>query len=276
MGASSVSYKSAVSCKAAVLGHPIAHSLSPVLHRAALRELGLDVDYSAIDVTEDALPSFVESLDASWVGLSLTMPLKTKIIEIVPSHDDLVELTQSANTVFRLSDGEFSLTNTDVFGIEKAVRESGLDHADRVLILGSGATARSAVVAARNLGAEKITVQARNEQAINQILSLISRLGISASSGEIDTSQTEDYDLVISTLPPLVPELESAAISRETTAVLLDVTYSPWPTALARLWPTSKVISGKEMLLWQATRQCELFYGNPAPVAAMRESLSLA
>lgn len=259
--------------RAAVLGHPISHSLSPALHRAVFKECELDCTYSAIDVTEDQLAEFISRMDTSWVGLSLTMPLKEKILEFIGGHNELVSLTQAANTVYRLPTGELALENTDIFGIENAVRESGFHLAEQVLIIGSGATARSAVVAAHNLGAKTIKVQARNAYGRQNLVNLIRELGLPASSGAIDLTEIHKFDLVISTVPPGSLQLNDVTSTASSNATLLDVTYSPWPSALACWWPNQHTVSGMEMLLWQATRQVELFYGVSAPVGVMRTAL---
>src|SRR4051794_12969885 len=104
---------SRTSRRAAVLGSPIAHSLSPALHRAAYIELGLDWTYDAIECDEAALPAFVQSLDASWVGLSLTMPLKRAVLPLLAEMSETVRLTGAANTVL-FRDGRTVGDNTDV------------------------------------------------------------------------------------------------------------------------------------------------------------------
>lgn len=262
-----------VRCRAAVLGHPVSHSLSPALHQAVFEEYDLDCSYSAIDVTEDQLAEFMSHMDTSWIGLSLTMPLKVKILELIGEHNELVQLTRSANTVYRLPSGDLALDNTDVFGMENALRESGCRSAAHVLIIGSGATARSAVVSARNLGAQSITVQARNADGRQLLVNLIRELGMQASSGEIDLSQAHKFDLVISTVPHGSLQSRDMSMSGKTHGTLLDVAYSPWPSELADRWPNNQIVSGLEMLLWQATRQVELFYGVSAPVGPMRKAL---
>ncbi len=266
--------------RAAVLGHPIKHSLSPKLHRAGYEALGLDYEYEAIDITEDQLLDFLVSLDQTWVGLSLTMPLKERVTEIISNSDQLVRLTKSANTVCMSGDeptslSNMSLTNTDVFGIEKAVTQT-LDTAkfDRILVLGSGATARSALAASKNLGATTVDIQARNSSTRNQVVQIAGSLGMASTSSDLDLGRVGEYDLVISTLPSGATGVDNGKIPQNIGTALLDVAYSPWPSQLAALWPNTAIVSGKEMLLWQATKQFELFTGLVAPVSAMRRSIS--
>ena len=150
----------------AVLGSPIAHSLSPILHSSAYKMLGLDWNYESVDVTEAGLPSFVAALGDEWRGLSLTMPLKRAILPLLNERDDLVELTGVANTVlFDRRNGPEQLTlrgfNTDVAGVMDVLRDAGAD-TSHAHVLGSGATAASVVVALSRLGARSVTVSARS------------------------------------------------------------------------------------------------------------------
>lgn len=118
-----------VRSRAAVLGHPIGHSLSPVLHRAAYESLGLDDwSYEAVDVTEDTLESFLAGLDDSWKGLSLTMPLKQTVMGMLDHVDPLAVVTGAVNTVvFQGAGASRTLVgaNTDVYGLVAALREGG-------------------------------------------------------------------------------------------------------------------------------------------------------
>lgn len=261
--------------RAAVLGHPISHSLSPALHRAGYRELGLDFDYQAIDIAADELSDFLGSLDDSWVGLSLTMPLKERITDIVSNADSSVRLTKSANTVRIAPDRTMSITNTDIFGIERSIIESlGYNRFNQILIIGSGATARSAGAAAKYLGATEVDVQARNTTARNQVSNVITSLGMESTTSDIDFRVLGDYDLVISTLPSDVFNREQLHLAQGMETALLDVAYAPWPSSLAAAWPNNRIVSGKEMLLWQATQQFEIFTGHSAPVSAMRTAIN--
>ncbi len=262
-----------VALQAAVLGHPISHSLSPVLHSAAIAALGINCEYSAIDVTESTLGAFLEQLDNNWVGLSLTMPLKNKVLEFIGPRDHLVESTQVANTVYRNLDGEWALANTDVFGLVTAVQQAGVEAPRHVVILGSGSTARSAVQAAAELGAVYVDIRARNQRDREALVVQSESVGMHAHQSDLSLTRLTDVDLVISTLPNGVDIGTISAKIPATGAALLDVAYSPWPSSLARQWPHDRVISGLDMLLWQATRQSVLFYGGEAPVDQMRRAL---
>lgn len=259
--------------RAAVLGSPVAHSLSPALHLAAYASLGLDWSYTAIDVDERGLPGFLAQLDGSWAGLSLTMPLKECVIDLLPAVDDEAVRLRSVNTV--LPDGTgWRGTNTDVYGITEAVTRAGLHAAPRTAtVLGAGATARSAIAALARLGAGSVVVCARRPEAADDVALLGSQFGLECrTSGLEPDPEAAAADLVISTLPG-----ESGAPWREVgsraTGVLLDASYHPWPTPLAGTWGGRGVASGRDMLLWQAVEQVRLMTGREPAVSAMAAAL---
>ena len=141
--------------RAAVLGSPIAHSLSPALHTAGYRALGLDDwEYTRADVSEAELVAFVSALGREWRGLSLTRPLKEVAFEVATTVSAVARETGSINTLIRRPDGGWDADNTDVVGVLGALAEVGVDRADRPVVVGSGATARSVVAAFVALGAE--------------------------------------------------------------------------------------------------------------------------
>lgn len=260
--------------RAAVLGRPIAHSLSPVLHRAAYRELGLDWRYDAIEVAADGLPALLADLTEEWVGLSLTMPLKEVVLPYLASVTPLARLTSSANTVLLGPDG-LRGDNTDVYGIVAAVRGSHCGGFGSACIVGAGATARSAVAAAVDLGAQRIWVVARRPAAATASLQVAKQLSVPAAVASWgDAVDPLRADLVISTVPGDAAGTLAGVLPQQP-GVLLDVTYWPWPTSLAQAWRErgGTVVGGSQMLLWQAARQVELMTGRRAPVAAMRAAL---
>lgn len=259
--------------RAAVLGSPIAHSLSPVLHRAAYAALGLDWSYDAIEIDAPHLPGFLAGLGEEWVGLSLTMPLKEAVLPHLAAISDIARLTGAANTVLLAAAGARG-DNTDVFGIVAAAGGPGPKF-PRASIIGAGATARSAAAAAVELGARHVTVVARRPEAAAATAAVAAARG--AKCDVVAWSEAAGAlraDLVIST----VPGDAGASLADPLPArcgVLLDVTYAPWPTTLAAAWP-GRVVPGVQMLLWQAARQVELMTGMAPPVQAMRAALPAA
>jgi shikimate dehydrogenase len=263
--------------RAAVLGSPIAHSLSPALHRAAYAALGLDWTYEAVEVTEGELASYLGSLGADWAGLSLTMPLKQAVLPLLDEATTLVERTGSANTVV-LRDGRRVGHNTDVEGIVAAFREAGVHHLDRAAVIGAGATAASALAALHDLGAHDIRVLARSAERARALEPVASALGVRLRLGELHPLELEDRwpQAVVSTVP--AGALDAFAADSDPggdVPALLDVVYAPWPTPLAAVYAAAggTVVPGTTMLLHQAAAQVTLMTGLPAPIEQMRAAL---
>ncbi|MDD2858191.1 MAG: shikimate dehydrogenase [Candidatus Nanopelagicales bacterium] len=259
--------------QAAVLGSPISHSLSPVLHRAAYRALGLDWHYAAIEVREEELGSFLATLDDSWAGLSLTMPLKEVAIGLCATVEPTAVRIRSVNTLIPQADGWHG-TNTDIFGIVRSLASIGIGRGlESALVLGAGATARSAIAALASLEARNVLVSARRPEQAHELVALAAALGLAAEPAAWQPAAALlDCALVVSTLPGDAGG-EWAKAAPAATGALLDSSYHPWPTPLAQQWPNGRIASGRDMLLWQATEQVRLMTGLEAPVDAMRASL---
>lgn len=260
---------------AAVLGSPIGHSLSPVLHRAGYEAAGLtDWRYTAHEVTVEGLTPFLVGCDETWRGLSLTMPLKEAALQVAATVDPLARALGAANTLVRRTDGGWDAVNTDVHGLQRAL--AGVEHEGRATVLGAGATARSAVLALHRLGVTRIRVAARRREPAAAVGALVEELSAGSVASEVvplaEWAAVAD-PLVVSTLPPAGGDAAAEAVAEPLRGVLLDVVYAGWPTSLARASEAAgaRVISGLAMLVHQAAAQFELFTGvRPAPVAAMR------
>lgn len=258
--------------RAAVLGSPISHSLSPDLHRAAYRALGLDWEYTAIEMAADGLADFVDGLDETWVGLSLTMPLKEAARDLAASMSGTVAVTGSANTLLL---PDLAAHNTDVDGIRTAFRRAGLSGSGfPAVVVGSGATARSAVVALHRMGADRVTVCARHPARAADLAALAESIGLPASVRPLDGFTDCGASVAVCTLPAGAGDaLEVGELPSD--GWLLDVVYERWPTLLASAWVRGggTAVSGLEMLLAQAERQVELMTGRSAPTQDMRRAL---
>ncbi len=267
--------------KAAVLGSPVGHSLSPVLHRAAYTELGLTGwSYQAIECAEAGLPTLLSGCGAEWAGLSLTMPLKRAVLPLLDRVEPLAAEVGGANTV-TLAGGRRHGHNTDVPGMIAALAGAGVAAADgsaagQALILGGGATACSALASLRGLGAAGATVAVRDPARAADVLAAADRLGMRVRLAAFGEDQDRGWRLLISTVPAGAADIYAERILRAAAAPLavLDVVYHPWPTPLAAAAEQAGVItvSGFELLVQQAGPQVELMTGNPAPLAAMREA----
>jgi shikimate dehydrogenase len=251
----------------AVLGSPIGHSRSPLLHRTAYAALGLPWEYEAVEMPADSLEEFVGGLDAAWRGLSLTMPLKETVLPLLDDVDAVARATGAVNTVLVEHDGDrprLSGFNTDVHGITEALRRGGISLATHAVIVGGGATARSAVVAAAQLGAEHVDIVLRTPSKAADVVESARAAGLTSAVVALDDPAvlTLAPDVTISTLPGGVgahSRFEGAAAARSST--LLDVAYHPWPSELATLWEAagSPIIPGLAMLVHQAVAQVRIF-----------------
>jgi shikimate-5-dehydrogenase len=264
--------------KAAVLGSPIGHSLSPALHRAAYAALGLDGwSYDAIECDEAGLPALLERCGPDWAGLSLTMPLKRAVLPLLDHTDPVAELTGGANTVvFRA--GARHGYNTDVAGLVTALEGAGVSaRGAGAVILGAGATACSALAALAELGLRRVSVALRDPARAAGLLAVASRLDLDVSLCPYGKNNLGDgAELLLSTVPATGADGYAGRLSRlgRPPRIVLDVVYHPWPTPLAAAAQAAGliVVSGFEMLLYQAARQVELMTGRDAPVPAMREA----
>lgn len=260
--------------RAAVLGSPIAHSLSPVLHRAAYRELGLDDwSYDRFDVDETALPGFVGELDASWAGLSLTMPLKRAIIPLLDEITGTAASVEAVNTVVFTEDGRRIGDNTDIPGMVAALRERGVEKVDSAAVLGAGATASSALAALARVCSGPVTAYVRSEARAEEMRGWGERLGIDVRTAAWDdASAAFAAPLVVATTPAGTTDALAAAVP-DAPGTLFDVLYDPWPTRLAASWSArgGKVVGGLDLLVHQAVLQVEQMTGRaPGPLPAMR------
>jgi len=252
----------------AVLGSPIGHSLSPVLHRAAYDLLDLPFDYEAVEVGSGGLPAFVADLDARWRGLSLTMPLKREVLPLVDELSPLARRLGVANTLVVENDGRRTGHNTDVDGIvrsvaavrqEAPVAPGGL-HAT---VLGGGATAASALAAVHELGADRADLHLRDVARAGDLVALADDLGLELVVAPLaDLDPGEPRDLVVSTLPGGAAD-DLLVTPAGPGAVLVDAAYDPWPSRLAERWRTAGGLacSGLDMLVEQALGQVRLFSG---------------
>lgn len=276
------------SVRAAVLGSPIGHSLSPVLHNAAYADLGLTWwHYSAIECDEAGLPGFLDSCGPDWAGLSLTMPLKRAVLPLLDRVDPLARQVGGANTVLFTADSRLGY-NTDVAGMIRALAEHGIGEGPGTgigpaLILGAGATACSALAALAGLGEEIAIVAVRDPARRGDLLEAAERIGVKVETRPFEPASAAGVELIISTVPAAAADPFAEVFSREDAAAparegwralpaIFDVVYHPWPTglAVAAAAAGAVVVSGFDLMLHQAAGQVELLTGRPAPVEVMR------
>ncbi|MFE7841904.1 shikimate dehydrogenase [Streptomyces sp. NPDC057474] len=262
--------------RAAVLGSPIAHSLSPVLHRAAYAELGLaDWSYDRFEVDEEALPGFVEELGPEWAGLSLTMPLKRAVIPLLDEISETATSVEAVNTLVFTEDGRRVGDNTDIPGMVAALRERGIEQVESAAILGAGATASSALAALARICTGEVVAYVRSEARAAEMRQWGERLDIEVRTAAwAEAERGLSAPLVIATTPAGATDALAGAVPERPTT-LFDVLYDPWPTELAARWSAygGAVVSGLDLLVHQAVLQVEQMTGcKAAPVGAMRRA----
>jgi len=287
--------------RAAVLGHPVSHSLSPALHRAAYAALGLDWSYEAIDVDEPDLAAFLDSCGDEWAGLSLTMPLKIEAARLADFVEPQAKLVGTVNTLIPAGKGEYRHwvgANTDIHGIVAAFAEAGLASAGltsagltsagfagtvEAVVVGGGATATSAVAALASMGATSPSVLLRDKARAGALLRAATRMGVRLRFLDIASDEAlvalSRADAAMSTVPAAAGELLAARLEASGTRVhgtLLDAVYMPISTPLSGAWVAAGgvSVSGVRMLLHQAGEQVRLMTGYVAPVEVMESALA--
>ena len=262
--------------RAAILGSPVAHSLSPALHRAGYAAAGLvDWHYEPIECDADALPALVRSRGPEWAGFSVTMPGKAAAAAMADERSPRVSALGVANTLVRRDGGWFA-DNTDVDGLIGALRAAGAPPVKSALILGGGGTAAAVLAALSELDTVEVVIAGRRPSSTASAVAVAQALDLPIRVVDWDAEAVgqagDGADLVVSTVPAGGADQFAARLSA--VPVLFDVIYHPWPTPLAAGGiPDRITVTGLDMLLHQAFRQFELITGVSAPVLAMRDGL---
>ncbi len=254
--------------RCAVLGQPIAHSLSPALHRAGYRAAGLDWSYQAVEVGSDGLAAFLAGLGQEWRGLSLTMPLKRSVVPLLDELSDRAVQAQAANTVV-FEQGRRIGHNTDVAGAVAAIRERYSGPVETATVLGGGATAASVLLALADLGCRTARLVVRSPERASATLAAVAR---HPRAPEVGFEPAGDPDILVSTIPASAQSDEFLGLA-DPAGVVFEVLYHPWPTPLAA-WALARgrpLVSGLDLLVHQAALQFVLMTGvAEPPLAAMR------
>ncbi|RDG33978.1 shikimate dehydrogenase [Streptomyces corynorhini] len=254
--------------KLALLGSPVHSALSPVIHRAAYAALGLNWTYHAVECRAEDLPRILAAArSGEWGGFSLTMPLKAAVVPFLDDVTDVVVRTGAANTIVVNGDGRLSGENTDVHGMVQTLRAVGITDVSSVTVLGAGATARTALAAARELGCGRAVAVARDNARAQSLATAAARIGTDLVIRPwTDAARCLSADLVISAVPPSAADV-LAPMWPAGPGTLMDVTYRPWPSAPAQAAESAgwRVVGGLSMLVHQAARQVTLQTGHSVP-----------
>lgn len=276
--------------RAGVVGSPVAHSLSPVLHEAAYAALGLSGwSYERIECDAEGLAGLLRELGPEWAGLSVTMPGKHAAMSLAAGASARAKAVGVANTLVHNGAGEWTADCTDIDGITGALRcaagftaagftpGSGAATEHSGLLLGAGGTAAAALAGFAELGVRSVTLAVREPARANGTVETAQRLGLPIRVCRMDSldvaAVAADADVVVSTLPAGAIDHHAEALARS--RCLLDVVYHPWPTPLALAVERAggRLATGLDMLLHQSFGQVEQFTGQPAPRERMRAAL---
>jgi shikimate dehydrogenase len=266
-----------------VLGSPIAHSLSPALHRAAYQHLGLDWTYDARECTAEDLPSLLHAAgaDPDWAGFSLTMPLKLTVLPLLSFLDPAATAIGAVNTVVPAgapARNRLRGANTDAPGMVAALQEAGVTTVRSATVLGAGGTAQAALAALADLGDRAPTVLVRDPGRAASLLAAAGRLGVDPVLRRWADGLPAATDLVLSTVPAGAADgIAGGSQGRwPAGAALFDVVYVPWPTPLAAaaLAAGATVVSGLDLLVHQARGQIELMTGRAVGADVLRRALA--
>jgi shikimate-5-dehydrogenase len=269
--------------RAAVLGKPVDHSLSPVLHGAGYAALGLNWTFGKIECDAAALPELVNGLGEEWAGLAVTMPGKRAALSFATHATDRARAVGAANTLTPRADGAWQADCTDVAGVIGALTGAGgftPTAGATAVVLGAGGTAAAALAALPELAITTVTLVVRDPARAADAIDTAERVGLQVELQRWDTANfgklAGDAAVLISTVPAeaSTPEADQLAGA----GCVLDVVYHPWPTPLAEAVSRrgGHLATGLDMLLHQAFPQFEQITGHPAPRAAMRAALSAA
>jgi shikimate dehydrogenase len=241
--------------RAAVLGSPISHSLSPLLHRAAYSAMALNGEYEAIEVNAAGLATFIATRDQTWSGFSLTMPLKEAVLQVATSVDPLARQIQSANTLIRSESGWHALS-TDVSGFQHALSAHGITTYQKIVIIGCGATARAAAAACDELDVDIVVVH-RSRMREEAMSNAVRNCRVSFLNWNVELPEA---DLIINTTPAHVADFFVTQFTSRPRGIFFEALYHPWPTKLLAHWQSlgGQSLDGLDLLVHQAIDQISL------------------
>jgi shikimate dehydrogenase len=252
---------------AEVIGDPIAHSKSPLIHNFWLRKLSIDADYRATHVTPDDLPAFIEArrADPDWRGCNVTIPHKVAMLDLVADPGGVRDSIGAMNTVVRREGGDLLGTNTDAAGFYAPIADLDLVGAP-VAIVGAGGAARAVLFALSRMDVGKVTILNRSPL---KGAALLGRFGLKGDALPL-TARLPEAKLLVNTSALGMegqPPLELDLLPLPSDAIVYDIVYAPLHTPLLDAAEARglETIDGLEMLVGQAAAAFELFFGAPAP-----------
>lgn len=271
-----------------IIGDPVEHSLSPVMHNAAIASLGLDYVYIPFPVRQGDLARAIAGFDAvDLQGFSITIPHKQEIIPLLAEVDSNALNIGAVNTVWRTATG-WKGTNTDVLGFVSPLKSMSVDwHKINPVILGHGGAARAAIVGLIDLGCEQVRVVGRNPDKLTKFYQSWEHAPTISSKLKIHhwddlKSLLPATDLLVNSTPVgMSPKIDASPIDADLMqrlkpkAIAYDLIYTPNPTQFLKLARDrgARVIDGLEMLVQQGVAALEIWLQQPVPADVMRNSL---
>lgn len=271
-----------------LLGSPVAHSISPMMHNEAFAQLGLDYAYLAFDVNEEELETAIEGLRAMKVkGFNLTMPNKNRMCRLCDKLSPVAQITGAVNTVVN-ENGIFVGHTTDGIGYMESVKEAGVNIiGEKITVLGAGGAATSIIVQAAFDGVAEISIFNQKSKSYERMEGIISQLTeqtncklnlFTYDSQDILRKELAESILLVNTTPVgMAPNIEDSLITDTTMfhskLTVSDIIYNPEETKLLRLAKETgcKTFNGLHMLLYQGAAAFKLWTGQEMPIEIIKE-----
>ncbi len=267
-----------------LIGDPVNHSLSPLIHNSAFASLGLNYSYITFKVTSAELPGAVDSLrKINIAGFNVTIPHKTNIINYIDDLNSDAKEAGAVNTINNVS-GRFIGYNTDIYGITTPIENRNIDLKNKdILILGAGGSCRAALVGLSKIkGINCINIINRDQVRLKNVIKLGKDLGLCCSPHDYSDEQnlknlTANSKLIINTTSiGLNNELSPLKFDFfDKDSFVFDIVYRPVYTNLLKnaKQAGANLIFGYEMLLYQAVKAFEIWTGKIAPFEVMKKAL---
>jgi len=259
-----------------LIGHPVSKSLSPRIHNAAFKKLGINAVYIAFDVPEGGLTDVVKGFRYICRGFNVTIPHKSSIIPLLDEVDPVANKIGAVNTV-KVEGGRLIGTNTD-WSAFKLLLEPHLSEFENALILGAGGAAKACIYALYELGFKKITVLNRTLKRAEELRKELERKlsGVEITVRPLKADYVSNPEVFVNATPMGMygdPSFLKSVIDKVRRSIVVDMAYSVNGTFLDKTKPGIAYISGIDILVEQAAQAFEFWTGLKAPRDVMRRAV---
>jgi shikimate dehydrogenase len=244
-----------------VIGNPIEHSLSPILHNYWIKNNGIDAIYEKQKLSENELRKFILQIKEKKInGINVTVPFKKSVIPYLDELSIEAQNTQSVNTIY-FKDNKIIGDNTDIFGFETSVRKSKYDLKNKeILILGAGGVVPSIIFALNKMNVSKIKISNRTKEKVQDLKKVFNNIEI------IEWGEIPNFDMIVNATSLGLKEedeinLDFSSISQN--KFFYDVIYSPQETNFLKIGKNlgNKILNGKLMFIYQALSAFNIWHG---------------